>query len=175
MGSEEAEMKMLDRQHHDVREWVGEPHSVRAVAAASALEAAASDATRASRAFEGVWRQHTPAIDSDVLILLQELSRGARIKFDKGILDAIAAAVTVHADSVAAQLEITPDQLYSMTFADFINKYEGKGSDESDGPTARKSLVERLNEAYDEDAEREDEEFFRTTKGYYRRRFHSED
>jgi hypothetical protein len=111
----------------------------------------------------------------DVLILLRELSRGARIKVDKGMLDAIAAAVTIHADSVAAQLKITPDQLYSMTFADFIDKYEGKGSDESDGQNARKSLVERLNEAYDEDAEREDEEFFRTTKRYYRRRFLSED
>lgn len=175
MGSEEAEMKILDKQHHDVREWVGVSQSERAVAAASALEAAANDPTRVSRSFEGVWRQHTPTSDVDVLILLRELSRGARIKVDKGMLDAIAAAVTIHADSVAAQLKITPDQLYSMTFADFIDKYEGKGSDESDGQNARKSLVERLNEAYDEDAEREDEEFFRTTKRYYRRRFLSED
>jgi hypothetical protein len=37
MGSEEAEMKILDKQHHDVREWVGVSQSERAVAAASAL------------------------------------------------------------------------------------------------------------------------------------------
>jgi hypothetical protein len=39
----------------------------------------------------------------------------------------------------------------------------------------RKTLTERFNEAYDEDARREDEEFFRTTKRYYRRRFNAED
>jgi hypothetical protein len=38
-----------------------------------------------------------------------------------------------------------------------------------------KSLTERFNEAYDEEARREDEEFFRTTKAYYRRRFNAED
>jgi hypothetical protein len=38
-----------------------------------------------------------------------------------------------------------------------------------------KTLTERLNEAYDEDAEREDEEFFRNTKAYYRRRRNAED
>jgi len=37
-----------------------------------------------------------------------------------------------------------------------------------------KPLTERFNEAYDEDARREDEEFFRTTKAYYRRRFNTE-
>ncbi len=38
-----------------------------------------------------------------------------------------------------------------------------------------KSLTERFNEAYDEDARREDEEFFRTTEAYYRLRFNAED
>jgi hypothetical protein len=38
-----------------------------------------------------------------------------------------------------------------------------------------KTLTERLNEAYDGDAEREDEEFFRNTKAYYRRRRNAED
>jgi len=38
-----------------------------------------------------------------------------------------------------------------------------------------KSLTERFNEAYDEAARREDEEFFRTTKTYYRRRFNAEE
>ena len=38
-----------------------------------------------------------------------------------------------------------------------------------------KTLVERINEAYDKDAEREDEEFFRSTKEYYRRRRNAED
>ena len=38
-----------------------------------------------------------------------------------------------------------------------------------------KSLTERFNEAYDEDARREDEEFFKTTKAYYRRRFNAKD
>jgi hypothetical protein len=38
-----------------------------------------------------------------------------------------------------------------------------------------KELTERLNKAYDEDAEREDEEFFRTMNEYYRRRFSAED
>lgn len=38
-----------------------------------------------------------------------------------------------------------------------------------------KSITERLNEAYDEDAEREDEEFFRNTQAYYRRRRNAED
>ena len=32
-----------------------------------------------------------------------------------------------------------------------------------------KTITERLNEAYDEEAEREDVEFFRSTKEYYRR------
>jgi hypothetical protein len=38
-----------------------------------------------------------------------------------------------------------------------------------------KTLTERLNEAYDEDAEREDEEFFRSTSAYYHRRRNAED
>ncbi len=38
-----------------------------------------------------------------------------------------------------------------------------------------KTLTERFNEAYDEDARREDEEFFRTTGAYYRLRFNAED
>ena len=38
-----------------------------------------------------------------------------------------------------------------------------------------KTLTERFNEAYDEDARREDEEFFKTTEAYYRRRFNTED
>jgi hypothetical protein len=38
-----------------------------------------------------------------------------------------------------------------------------------------KTLTERFNEAYDDDAQREDEEFFRTTRAYYRRRFNAED
>jgi hypothetical protein len=38
-----------------------------------------------------------------------------------------------------------------------------------------KTLTERLNEAYDEDAEREDEEFFRSTRAYYRRRRSAKD
>jgi len=38
-----------------------------------------------------------------------------------------------------------------------------------------KTLTERLNEAYDEDAEQEDEEFFRNTRAYYRRRRNTED
>ena len=38
-----------------------------------------------------------------------------------------------------------------------------------------KTLTERFNEAYDEEARREDEEFFRTTERYYRRRFNAED
>lgn len=37
------------------------------------------------------------------------------------------------------------------------------------------TLTQKINEAYDEDAEREDEEFFRTTKAYYRHRFSTED
>jgi hypothetical protein len=39
----------------------------------------------------------------------------------------------------------------------------------------RMTLTERFNAAYDEDARREDEEFFRTTEAYYRRRFNAED
>lgn len=43
-------------------------------------------------------------------------------------------------------------------------------------PRARpETLTERLNEAYDEEAEREDEEFFRNTAAYYRRRRNVED
>jgi hypothetical protein len=38
-----------------------------------------------------------------------------------------------------------------------------------------KTLTERFNKAYDEDARREDEAFFRTTEEYYRRRFNAED
>jgi len=38
-----------------------------------------------------------------------------------------------------------------------------------------KTLTERLNEAYDEDAEREDEEFFRNTRAYYERRRNADD
>ena len=38
-----------------------------------------------------------------------------------------------------------------------------------------KTLTEQFNEAYDEDARREDEEFVRTTKAYYRRRFNAND
>lgn len=39
-----------------------------------------------------------------------------------------------------------------------------------------KTLTERFNEAYDEDAKKEDEEFFKTSKAYYRRRrFNTED
>jgi hypothetical protein len=37
-----------------------------------------------------------------------------------------------------------------------------------------KTLTEQFNGAYDEDARREDEEFFRTTEAYYRRRFNAE-
>ncbi len=39
----------------------------------------------------------------------------------------------------------------------------------------RKTLTERINEAYDEEARREDEEFLRVTKSYYRRRLIAED
>lgn len=46
---------------------------------------------------------------------------------------------------------------------------------QEDIPGQAKTLTERLNEAYDEEAEREDEEFFRNTKTYYRRRFSAED
>jgi hypothetical protein len=38
----------------------------------------------------------------------------------------------------------------------------------------RKTLTETFSEAYDEEARREDEEFFRTTEAYYRRRFNAE-
>lgn len=38
-----------------------------------------------------------------------------------------------------------------------------------------KTLTERLNEAYDEDAEREDEAFFRNTRAYYERRRNADD
>jgi hypothetical protein len=38
-----------------------------------------------------------------------------------------------------------------------------------------KTLTERFNEVYNEDARREDEEFFRSTKAYYRRRSNSGD
>jgi hypothetical protein len=38
-----------------------------------------------------------------------------------------------------------------------------------------RTLTERLNEAYDEDAEREDEEFFRSTRAYYERRRNAAD
>lgn len=38
-----------------------------------------------------------------------------------------------------------------------------------------KTLTERLNEAYDGAAEREDEEFFRNTRAYYQRRRNAED
>lgn len=37
------------------------------------------------------------------------------------------------------------------------------------------TLTEKINKAYNEDAEQEDEEFFRNTKAYYRHRFSSED
>lgn len=40
--------------------------------------------------------------------------------------------------------------------------------------TKAKTLAERFNEAYDEDARREDEEFFRATRAYYRRRSNNE-
>lgn len=39
----------------------------------------------------------------------------------------------------------------------------------------RKTLTERFNEAYDEEAKQEDEEFFRSTKAYYRRQPNTED
>lgn len=42
-------------------------------------------------------------------------------------------------------------------------------------PAKNATLTEEINEAYDEDAEREDEAFFRSTKAYYRRRFSKED
>ena len=42
------------------------------------------------------------------------------------------------------------------------------------GVTIRKTLTQRFNEAYDEEAKREDEEFFRNTKAYYSRRFSAE-
>ena len=38
-----------------------------------------------------------------------------------------------------------------------------------------RGLTERFNEAYDEDARREDEQFFRATGRYYRRRSSAED
>ncbi len=42
-------------------------------------------------------------------------------------------------------------------------------------PQRSSELTKRFNEAYDEDAQREDEEFFRNTRKYYRRRFSAED
>lgn len=165
-----------EKQHRDIRDWLGESDSMRAVVVASAFEENESYAPRTGASLEGAWQQHTRAVEPDVLLSLRALSRVTRNEPHKGLLDALAVAVTTHGDAMAAQLEMTPDQLYSMTFGSFINKYEqSKGSAESEEPSKGKSLVERLNEAYDEDAEREDEEFFRTTKTYYRRRFHAED
>ncbi len=41
------------------------------------------------------------------------------------------------------------------------------------GAERSSTLTERLNDAYDQDAEREDEEFFRSTREYYRRRLNA--
>lgn len=40
-------------------------------------------------------------------------------------------------------------------------------------PPKKKSLTERFNETYDEEAKQEDEEFFKASKAYYRNRFNT--
>ena len=168
--------EVKERQHDELGSWAGESNLMGVVRAASALEESASDALRVRASLERDWWQYTQATVPDTLRSLRELERIDRVRHNRELIDALAAAVRAYGDAVAAQLEITPDQLYSMTFADFIDKYEQDRATAKGGELSkRKSLVEQLNEAYDEDAEREDEEFFRTTKAYYRRRFHAED
>lgn len=168
--------ELRERQHNELSGWAGESHLMRVVCAASALEENADYALlSAGASLEKDWQQYAHIIESDMLLSLRSLRHMPRVRQDRALVDALADAVKAYGDVVAAQLEMTSDQLYSMTFADFIEKHEqGRGSTEGEEST-KKSLVERLNEAYDADAEQEDEEFFRTTKSYYRRRFHAED
>lgn len=67
------------------------------------------------------------------------------------------------ADALAARLRITRSQLNSKALAAFIEEYESE------------ELIEEINEAYDEEMEREDKEFAKRTKGYYRRLLSTED
>lgn len=69
------------------------------------------------------------------------------------------------ADALAAQLNITRHELDSRARAEFIKRHE-----EDAKSSKKKTLTERLNESYDEEAEREDEHFFRASQAYYRRR-----
>lgn len=161
--------ELKERQQHDLGGWVGESHMMRVVCAASALEETVSNPFRTG-ILERDWRQRKGAADLDPLFSLRALSRMDRMALDKVVLDAFATAVRSHTDAVAARLKVTPDQLYSMTFGDFIAKHE----ESERRPEKRKGLVEKFNEAYDEDAEREDKEFVKHLKRYHRRQFSDE-
>jgi hypothetical protein len=96
-------------------------------------------------------------------------------------LDAVEVGVVVESDSVPRAfrqlIEETRGQLASSEDARAeLLRYPPTTWFRFVPPGERpKTLTERFNEAYDEDARREDEEFFRTTKAYYRRRFNAEE
>jgi hypothetical protein len=155
-----------------IDQWFEGNYLEHAVIAASQYETSPNEVFRASHVINEVL-QNTYEANFKSLAKLQALPRVSWAKLDREILDTLAEAIKTHADVVATQLGITSEQLYSMTFADFISAYESeKKLQENPG---KKSLAQRLAEAYDEEAEQEDEKFFRSTKAYYNRKLNNED
>ena len=71
--------------------------------------------------------------------------------------------LTEHADTLADYLGVSRERLYSMTLAEFIERHESA------------QLTEEINQAYDEELEREDEQFLAHVKNYQGRVLNTED
>jgi hypothetical protein len=61
---------------------------------------------------------------------------------------------TRYANAIAGYLEVSREQLYSMALAEFVKRYESL------------RLSEEIDAVYDEELEREDEEFLAHAKSY---------
>lgn len=68
-----------------------------------------------------------------------------------------------HADTLADYLGVSRESLYSMTLAELIERHESA------------QLTEEINHAYDEELEREDEQFLAHAKSYQGRVLNAED
>lgn len=164
--------ELRERPRQDIDQWFGGSYFEHAVIAASEYETGANEALHTGTVISEAF-QHVYDTNFKTLAKLRALPRVSWTKLDREILDTLVEVIKTHADTIAAQLEITPEQLYSMTFADFIATHEqSKGSEES---SEGKSLTQRLAEAYDEEARAEDERFLRNVKAYYRHRYSNED
>ena len=71
--------------------------------------------------------------------------------------------LTEYANTLADYMDVDREQLYSMSLAEFIDRYE----------SAR--LTQEINDVYDEELELEDEEFLAHVKGYQGRVLNAED